>query len=111
MIPPCAQNVLQSFGSADFVTSRTLIPAVARQSEVVSPAMPVPMTRTGQCSRFFILARARGAGGGAQIVALIHAAGCANPVITYDPLLISRLILMMLLLCASSSRSLNVLKP
>src|ERR1051326_6929746 len=53
MIPPCAQNVLQSFGSADFVTRRTLIPAVARQSAVVSPAMPVPMTRTGQCSRFF----------------------------------------------------------
>src|SRR5205085_10591702 len=51
MIPPCAQNVLQSFGSADLVTRRTLIPAVARQSEVVRPAMPVPMTRTGQWSR------------------------------------------------------------
>src|ERR1043165_5159657 len=51
MIPPCAQNVLQSFGSADFVTRRTLIPASARQSDVVRPAMPVPMTRTGQCSR------------------------------------------------------------
>src|SRR5580765_4508053 len=52
MIPPCAQNVLQSFGSAAFVTSRTLIPAPARQNAVVSPAIPVPMTSTGQCLRF-----------------------------------------------------------
>src|SRR5438105_1485685 len=52
MIPPCAQNVLQSFGSAAFVTSSTRTPALARQNVVVSPAMPVPMTSTGQCSRF-----------------------------------------------------------
>ena len=38
-----------------------------------------------------------------------YAAGCANPVITYDPLFTSFLILMMSFFCASSSRSLNVL--
>src|SRR5437762_7925360 len=53
MIPPCAQNVLQSFGSAVLVTSRTLIPALARQNEAVSPAMPVPRTTTGKWERFW----------------------------------------------------------
>src|ERR1051326_4436298 len=52
MIPPCAQNVLQSFGSAAFVTSRTLMPALASAKAVVSPAIPVPMTSAGKWSRF-----------------------------------------------------------
>src|SRR5205814_5086235 len=51
MIPSWAQNVLQSFGSAVFVTRRTLIPALARQKAVVRPAMPVPRTRTGKWAR------------------------------------------------------------
>jgi hypothetical protein len=38
-----------------------------------------------------------------------YAAGCANPVITYDPDFTSFFSRMMLLLCASSSRSLKVL--
>src|SRR2546430_1422268 len=57
MIPPCAQNVLQSFGSAVLVTSRTLIPALARQNEAVSPAMPVPRTTTGKWERFWSATR------------------------------------------------------
>src|SRR5438045_480539 len=57
MIPPCAQKVLQSFGSAVLVTSRTLIPALARQNEAVSPAMPVPRTTTGKWERFWSATR------------------------------------------------------
>src|SRR3954453_17840767 len=53
MIPPCAQNVLQSFGSLAFVTRRTLIPAAARVKAVVSPAIPVPITSAGKWSRLF----------------------------------------------------------
>src|SRR5438045_9561519 len=53
MIPPCAQNVLQSFGSAVLVTSRTLIPALARQNDAVRPAIPVPRTTTGTWERFW----------------------------------------------------------
>src|SRR5947209_12959170 len=58
MIPPCAQNVLQSFGSAAFVISRQRIPAEARVNAVVSPAIPVPITIAGKCSRFLSLGNA-----------------------------------------------------
>src|ERR1051326_1864557 len=58
MIPPCAQKVLQSFGSVAFVMSRQRMPAEARVNAVVSPAIPVPITIAGKCSRFFSLAKA-----------------------------------------------------
>src|SRR5579872_542207 len=44
-----------------------------------------------------------------SIVEILHAAGCANPVITYEPDLMSFLIRIRLFVCASSSRSLKVL--
>src|SRR5260221_5625274 len=58
MIPPCAQNVLQSFGSAAFVMRRQRMPADASVKAVVRPAIPVPITSAGKCSRFFRFGKA-----------------------------------------------------
>src|SRR6266446_3176272 len=46
MIPPCAQLVLVSLGSAARVTSVTGIPASARQRATVPPATPQPRIST-----------------------------------------------------------------
>jgi len=55
-MPPCANQVLETAGSAEREISVTGTPLSANSKAVIPPAMPEPITKTSVCKQVVILA-------------------------------------------------------